>query len=165
MVFLTHSLEWLGECCRRVGGVMLILLLIPVYLSAETEIPVLTTDTELATAGYYQLSWQPGMAGASNKNLHFELQKSNHQSFQTARTIYRGPDQASVISGQPNGNYYYRVRAIYSNDYVSDWSEAVLVKVKHHSLQRAWVFFITGAFVFLITLIFIIASASNKNRG
>ena len=164
MVYLTHSLEWLGECCRTVSlAVLLLLSLTPVYLSAETNIPVLTTDTQLVTAGYYQLSWQPGLVGASNKVTGFELQRSATKSFRLIKTIYRGPDRASVISGRPDGVYYYRVRAIYSDQTISGWSKPVQVRVQHHSLQKAWLFFTAGALVFVITLLFIVVSSYRKD--
>ena len=164
MVFHTHSPGWLGEFCRSVS-LTVVLLLTPVYLSAETEIPVLTTDTELATAGYYQLSWQPGIAGASYKKLHYELQQASDKTFSSARTIYSGPDQASVISGRENGAYYYRVRTIAANRPVGQWSKSVLVTVQHHSLQKAWLFFIAGVVVFALTLVFIVTSSAIKQRG
>lgn len=160
MLFITHSLVWLGECCRVMKYcISLAFFIVPVCLSAETELPVLATDTNLATAGYYQLSWQPGIAGASNKNIHFEVQQARDLSFHSSKTIYRGPDQASVISGQPNGDYFYRVRVKYTQQVMGEWSKPVLVKVQHHPLKKAWLFFIAGAIVFTITFIFIVYSS------
>lgn len=164
MLFYPHSLGWSGECCRIVGiAVVSLLCLTSVCLSAETEIPVLATDTQLATAGYYQLSWHPGVAGASNKNFQFELQQSTDPEFRSSRNVYHGPDRASVISGQPNGSYYYRVRGLLSGQPVTEWSQSIVVQVQHHSLQKAWLFFVAGAIVFFITLVFIILSARNKH--
>ena len=161
MVFHTHSLGWLGEFCSKVSLVV-ILLITPVYLSAEIEIPVLTSDTQLATAGYYQLSWRPGVAGASNKTLQFELQQSSSSSFHISKIVYQGPDRASVISGKPDGQYYYRVRSLLPDQRMSDWSQPVQVEVMHHSLARAWLFFALGALVFITTLAFILISAAKK---
>ena len=166
MISFPHSLEWLGECCRMMKRmVFCALFMVPVCLSAETNIPVLTTDTKLATAGYYQLSWQPGVTGALNKKPHFELQQSTDKTFRLIKTIYRGPDRASVISGQPDGEYYYRVRSVNPEISSGGWSKPVLVKVQHHSLQKAWLFFIAGAIVFFITLSFIVSSARSYDRG
>lgn len=164
MAFHTNNLGWLGESCRKVSLALLILLFTPVYLSAETEIPVLTTDTKLATAGYFQLSWQPGATGATNKIFHFELQQSKDRSFFASHSIYLGSDRASVISGKSNGDYFYRVRSIDSPAVKSDWSNTIHVSVQHHSLLKAWLFFSAGGIVFLFTLVFIVSSASNGNR-
>lgn len=164
MLFHTHDLNWLGECCRSVGiFVLLMTSALPVCLSAETDLPVLTTDTQLATAGYYQLSWQPGVAWVSNKSPQFELQQATDEQFQSVNTLYRGPDRASVISGMVNGDYYYRLRLIESNTASSAWSKSVLVRVRHHSLQKAWLFFAAGAIVFLMTLSFIVLSVRNRD--
>ena len=164
MVFHTHSLGWLGEFCSKVS-LAIFLFLTPVYLSAKTEIPVLTSDTQLATAGYYQLSWQPGTTGASNKSFQFELQESTQKNFHLIRTIYSGPDRASVISGKINGQYYYRVRVALQDDRFSEWSQPILIEVKHHSLQKAWLFFAAGALVFVLTLIFILISSRKVSEA
>jgi len=133
-------------------------------VSAEPGLPVLTTDTELATAGYYQLSWQPGLDGASHKPLRFELQQSATADFRSAKTIYRGPDRASVVSGQPDGDYYYCIRAM-SDQATTPWSHPIAVKVQHHSLGRALGFFATGAAVFFITLSFIVFRSRHRAEG
>jgi len=166
MLSHTHSLEWLGEWCRATKRfISLVFFFVPVCLSAETVLPVLTTDTDLATAGYYQLSWQPGVTGALNKKLYFELQQSTDQSFRRIQSIYRGPDQASVISGQPDGDYYYRVRLVSQDVLAGEWSKSVHIKVQHHSMQRAWFFFCAGAIVFIMTLSFIVLSARNSDKA
>ena len=125
---------------------------------------MLTTDTELATAGYYQLSWQPGLDGASHKALRFELQQSPTADFQGVKIIYRGPDRASVVSGQPDGDYYYRIRAM-SDQTITPWSHPIIVKVQHHPLGRALGFFATGAAVFFITLFFIVFRSRHRAEG
>ena len=166
MLFHTHSLGWLGECRRMARIVVLVLLsYAPACLSADTVLPVLTTDTRLASAGYYQLSWQPGVAGALNKKISFELQQSNEPSFKTVTTVYRGPDRASVVSGQPDGDYFYRIRQVNPSQSSSDWSKPILVKVQHHSLRKAWLFFVAGASVFFMTLFFIVAAARNGDKA
>ena len=165
MLSLTHSLGWLGEWCRATKCFIFpVLFLVPVCLSAETVLPVLTTDKQLATAGYYQLSWQPGVAGASSKISYFELQQSSNRQFRLIKTVYRGPDHASVISGKPNGKYYYRVRTVFANQLSSGWSKPVLVEVRHHSLHKAWLFFSAGALVFLITLAFTVISSRRRKE-
>lgn len=56
--------------------------------------------------GFYVVSW----TAASGTVTHYELQESTQSDFSTARLAYRGPD-LSVNLSNPNGTYYYRVRA------------------------------------------------------
>ena len=166
MLFYPHSLDGLGDHCRpAIVFIVLILSFAPFSLSAEPVLPVLTTDTKLATAGYYQLSWQPGMRGVSHKSPHFELQQSSYADFHIVQVIYRGPDRASVISGQTDGDYYYRIRAIQPGHISSDWSQHIIVKVQHHSLAKALGFFITGAMVFFVTLLFIVIKSRHLGEN
>lgn len=163
MLFHLHNLNGLGDYCRPMKRIVfLIFVLVPVCLSAAPTVPVLISDTDIATAGYYQLSWQTGRGGASQAVFHFELQQAADDRFESARTIYRGTDHARVISGQRNGDYFYRLRITDPGQDVDVWSETVHVRVQHHSQQRAWLFFIAGAAVFLATLLFIIVHARRE---
>ena len=131
---------------------------------AKPEAPVLASDSQLATAGYYQLSWQPGIHGAPHKNISFELQQATSADFSQAEVIYRGQDMARVFSGMPDGEYFYRVGTIDEDSSISRWSQVINVSVKHHSLQKAVGFFIAGALVFLITLVFIFNRSRAVNK-
>lgn len=102
----------------------------------------LESDTEVATAGYYQLSWAqtaPGM----------RLVEAADAGFQNKEVIYRGADTARLVSGKRDGDYYYRLE---SDDGVTPLSNTLLVRVQHHSLRRAWMFFTVGAAAFIATL-------------
>lgn len=79
--------------------------------------------------------------------------------FTQPTTIYRGPDQGTLISGQSNGHYFYRVRTLKQGQPASSWSSPVAVTVRHHSLTHAFVFFSAGATVLLATLALIISGA------
>ncbi len=107
----------------------------------------LATDNELATAGYFQLSW----SGEAEK---FELQESHSNNFNSYKVIYRGKDLARVMSGKADDDYYYRLLATTENE--STASEIIKVTVTHHPLHTAILFFIAGAIVFISTLILII---------
>lgn len=109
----------------------------------------LNSDSKFATAGYFQLQW----SGNSKK---FILQESNNADFDSYNIIYQGSDLARVMSGKPNGNYFYRV----SNS--SNLSNVVKVTVEHHTLIYASLFFTAGAIVFILTLIFIIKGNRQK---
>jgi hypothetical protein len=118
---------------------------------ASVDTPVLTSSTELATAGFYTLSWSPGAND-------YELQQSDSSDFQQPQAVYTGPDTATVISGKPDGVRYYRVRNI-DNGQAGSWSQVVRVTVQHHTLTRAFLFLFTGMVVFLATILLITIGA------
>lgn len=103
------------------------------------------SDTVVATAGYYQLRW-------SGNEENFQLQESNSRAFTSYKIIYEGKDLSRVISGKPNGDYFYRLIGKNEGNVPSD---IVQVTVKHHSLKNAFLFFLLGAFVFISTLVLI----------
>lgn len=130
------------------------LLVAAISAQALANSPQLQTDSDLATAGYFQLSWQ----GDNNKN--FVLQQSSSTDFSNALTIYHGPDTASLISGLGNGTYYYRIRY---DDQANTWSDVTMVKVSHHRLSRAFMFFMLGAIVFIATLV-VVVTGNRANK-
>lgn len=107
----------------------------------------LNTDTEIATAGFFQLSWK-----SNQKNI--QLQESGTADFLSPKIIYVGPDRARVVSGKPNGDYYYRLSQTGNNKPV--FSNIVKVTVKHHPLKNAIMFFIAGLIVFIATITLIL---------
>ncbi|MGR8931250.1 MAG: fibronectin type III domain-containing protein [Gammaproteobacteria bacterium] len=121
--------------------------------TAASASPKLNSDTKLSTAGYFQLSWQ------DSSSQSFTLQQASNAEFRDAATLYRGPDQATVISGLPNGNYFYRVR---SSD--GQWSKTMEVSVKHHSLVKALGFFGLGAVMFITMVALLLNGARRKEE-
>jgi hypothetical protein len=113
-------------------------------------VPQLDADTDVATAGYYRLEW------GAERATEFILEESQHTSFASAKILYQGPDTARIISGRGNGDYYYRVRDLNGEPGEAVWSDVVHVKVEHHTLTRAMLFFAIGAIVFVATLTVII---------
>lgn len=120
--------------------------------SAQTESPKLRVDEAVATAGFYQLRW---FADAP-----IELEEAGSADFGSAQVIFRGSDAARVMSGKPDGVFYYRVRDTDGGTV----SNVVEVTVRHHSLERAFAFFSLGAIVFLATLL-LVASGSRAESG
>ena len=118
--------------------------------------PSLTTDSPLATAGYYQLSW----SGAPDSA--YELQESPRADFASTITLYRGPDRASMLTGRADGDYFYRLRAL-DGPQAGPWSTTLRVEVRHHPLSRALLFLTLGALVFLATLAAILVG--NRQAG
>ncbi|MBD3617962.1 MAG: fibronectin type III domain-containing protein [Chromatiales bacterium] len=132
----------------RVPAALLLALLLLLPGLAGAQAPRLESDSAVATAGYYRLSWQ-GEAGR------FLLEEATRADFADARVLYQGADLATLRSGQPDGDYYYRIRALHEAG-PSPWSEAVHVEVRHHPLSRALTFLLLGAIVFLATLVLIL---------
>ena len=135
---------------RRLARLMLLALICLGPAALALPAPDLESDSEVATAGFYQLTWQGDEAAGT-----FELQEATQPDLADARDFYRGPDLATVFSGQPNGDYYYRIRAI-DGETVSPWSPTVHVVVQHHSLARAFTFLALGALVFIATVVLIL---------
>ena len=142
--------------------VTVLLMLLPMKSSwAESSIaqfsPVkLSTDNKMSTTGYFHLSWQ-----TDAKRV--ELQEAQTPSFEKPRTLYIGTDRATVVSGKPDGQWYYRIRDISGNQQ-GNWSEPVVVSIKHHSLGRAFGFFFIGMLVFVGILAIVIRSARQTHQ-
>ena len=107
----------------------------------------LRSDTEVASAGYFTLSWDG--VGPSV----FELRETERSG--SSRIAYHGPDTARLVSGKPDGVYRYEVRPMGE----VTWSEPVTVSVNHHPLSRALGFFAVGALVFVATTAMIVVVA------
>lgn len=116
---------------------------------AIADAPTLAVDDARPAAGYFHLSWEAG------HRRPVELEEATVPGFSDTRLVYRGPDSARVMSGKPDGTWYYRVRRI-DGGAPSSWSEPVAVEVRHHSLQRAGFFFVLGAVVFGATLVLVL---------
>jgi len=122
--------------------------------AVERFTPRLSVDNALATAGFYSLSWNTGDAQV-------ELQESAGPGFDRPVTIYTGPDQATVISGKPNGSWLYRIRVL-DDQRAGPWSEALSVTVVHHSLARALLFLGLGLTVFIATALMIVRGSDKR---
>jgi hypothetical protein len=140
----------------RKPAILLFLILLN-HVTGLASAAELTTDTAVASAGFYRLSWR------SEEPV--RLVESQSNDFRDARVVYSGDDTASVFSGKPDGTWYYRLEARETHEPLSD---TLSVVVKHHSLQRAWAFFGVGASVFFATLGLIVfghrRSGSSGNR-
>lgn len=107
--------------------------------------PRLVASDELATAGFYHLSWTADLPPGND----FVLEESTTADFTAARVIYRGPDRASLLSGRVDGEYHYRIRVLDAHGTPGVWSAPTRVEVRHHPLGRAGAFFLLGLFVFV----------------
>lgn len=120
--------------------------------------PTLISDSKVASAGYFTLSWDLS-EHALKQSPEFELEQASLPSFADATVLYLGTDTSTVISGLKSSTFYYRVRAD-----EGDWSKPISVVVKHHSLRRAFIFFTLGAVVFVALLAAIIGGARSSDQ-
>lgn len=132
--------------CKVLAGFLVIGLMAVRPAPAATSV-LLESDTNLATAGYFRLSWETSDASS-------HLVEATDPKFIDHRVVYSGPDTARLISGKPDGDYFYRLEAV--DDEIDGrpriLSNVLMVTVAHHKLERALLFFAVGAAVFLATL-------------
>ena len=120
--------------------------------------PVLESDKPRSRDGFYQLHW------AGPEGGEYELQEAHQGDFAAPRTLYRGPDRATTLTGRPDGEYHYRLRHL-GADGPGPWSETLRVEVDHHPLSRALLFFAMGGLVFLATLAAILVGNRKPGDG
>jgi hypothetical protein len=115
--------------------------------------PGLSVDNAVATAGFYSLGW--------GGTAQVELQEAAGPDFDQPVTVYTGPDRATVISGKPNGTWFYRIRSL-DDQRTGPWSEPLTVTVAHHSLTRAFLFLGLGVIVFIATVLMIVRGSDTR---
>jgi len=137
-----------GACLNRSNGLRSSLLsaLFFFFSLSSHAASLLQSDTDVATAGYYQLSW----SSSEPESVPVVLEESDSDEFLTVKELYHGRQLSSVISGKQDGIYYYRIKSHTSQQV--EYSEPVKVTVRHHTLYKAWWFFLLGASVFLGTV-------------
>ena len=124
-------------------AILCLLWLAPVGIAAASVAFGATPERD--SAGFFTLEWH----GAER----YELEQATGPTHEDARILYRGSDAGTLISGLPNGEYRFRIRA--QGD--AAWSDAAVVVVEHHGLGRAFLFFLLGAGVFTVLILAIAA--------
>ena len=115
----------------------------------------LISDTEVASAGYFTLSWE------ADKQA-IELQEADNAEFAHAKTLYRGQDSATLVSGKPDGQWFYRLRRLDSDA----WSQTIDVEVAHHPLSRALAFLGVGILVFAaVAAVIVVGVRQTEDNG
>jgi hypothetical protein len=121
----------------------------------------LESDSDIATAGYFQLHWEVSETPT-------RLVESLDPAFKTSVVLYEGPDTARLISGKRNGQYFYRLERAGAERTAGSQADVVSntlqVTVKHHSLARAFTFFAIGAAVFAATLALVLFGGRSERR-
>ena len=127
------------------------------------QAPRFTVPSSLViSSGSFPLKWtSPG----SFLPDRFILQQGTERDFSSAQTIYSGPDRGTYISGLPDGEFYFRVRAVTAEGSTkpAHWSSTIHRTVKHPSLVFALSLMSVGATVFLSTIV-MIALGVRKTR-
>jgi parallel beta-helix repeat protein len=85
--------------------------------------PILDAPDGHVTSGSYMLSWTK-----TARTTGYKLQECTNETFNDPTVIYKGPQRIFNITEQPNGTYYYRVRAL-NGIYSSYWSDVEVVRV------------------------------------
>lgn len=114
-----------------------VLLLLPLVAGAQ---PAFDAPPERSTDGGFTLAWEADAAVV--------LEQASGPDHADARVVYQGGDTSTVISGLPDGEYRFRLRAADADA----WADQTTVTVEHHSLARAFGFFVVGAIVFLVLI-------------
>lgn len=130
--------------------------------------PVLNEGVASITsnAGYFSLSWTSDKPVEAEAPFHYQVVSSTSPSFTATTVVYEGPEPATLISGKPDGNYYYRARHITTDALpLSAWSDPLHVDVSHHTLQRAFSFLSIGALVFVATCALIIGGHLKERQS
>lgn len=157
----TQTVRSLPPLTRAILAALLLPAFSPAW-AATQEAPALESTSTEAKAGYYQLKWS--LEGASDIDR-FTLQEARGGDFASAEVFYEGADRATVISGRRDGNYHYRVRAVFQDGSHSPWSTPLEVKVHHHSTAQAFGLFFLGGIVFFATAGMIAAGSSAQRRA
>lgn len=113
----------------------------PSLWAAETSPSVeLTSDTQIASEGYFVLSWT---SSANHADLTLQQIAPHLSNSPITRAEQLPATGAITITGLADGDYAYRL--------VGDGeilSNSVSVTVAHHALSRALMFFLLGASLF-----------------
>ncbi|HMB72456.1 MAG TPA: hypothetical protein VKQ06_02720 [Gammaproteobacteria bacterium] len=122
---------------------------------AQSGDPVtLTSDTEIATAGYFQLLWEAAEP--------IRLVESTTADFDDPHTVYEGSDSGHTVSGRADGTLFYRLESAATGAVLV---EPVRVVVAHHPIARAFTFFGVGALVFVATAMLILIGIRTADDG
>lgn len=124
---------------------------IPASAQSVTKTKLQVVTGPVSEDGHLKLAWE--MSDASDR---VEVQQSTDKEFNGAIRVYRGPDNATVISGLENGTYYFRLKHI-----DGEWSDTARVIVRHHSLTLALTLCVLGALVFLCTVAVVVTGVRN----
>ncbi len=140
----------------RTSVVSLLVILNFLFSQANAADLNLQSQPAQSSDGKLTLSW------SLSQPKPVELQQSINQS--AFQTIYIGNDTSSVLTGLSDGQYRFRARFAGDEDGHAAWSDISQAQVKHHSLSKAFSFFLLGALVFLATILVIFFGSRQHNH-
>lgn len=129
--------------------------------AADTPLPVvLSSDTALATEGYFVLRWSASLASDTLELVQHPATDVDSVSDSTLRAEQLPESGAITITGLRDGSYTYRLLA---NG--TPASNPVTVTVQHHALPRAFGFFALGGLLFSILVVTIFLGNARAGHG
>lgn len=122
---------------------------------AQDRVPRITIHDGGASAGYLRLEWRWEGEGEGVQPV-YDIEMARRESFGNPRRVYRGPDEATFLSGLADGTYYFRGRVWLRGEPVTAWSGPVRAEIEHHPVGRALGLFALGGGVFAATVALIL---------
>ena len=122
--------------------------------------PLLESNVGVTKEGYFRLSWH----SAGDDAVGYRLEQARSGDFDSPVVVYEGMDRAAMMTGKSDGAYYFRVGAVVEPSERIQWSNPVMVEVKHHSLGSAMLVFAAGLVVFVATSA-VIVTAALRSKG
>ena len=126
---------------------------------------------EVITSGHFNLLWTDNKVGSASNSeestavkdalLDHETHPATHLKIATNQSIsnpshnikIHSTQRAISLTGFDDGHYFVRL----FNGKNNPVSNSVEVNVKHHSMDRVWIIFISGAVLFLILIGYMVA--------
>ena len=129
--------------------------------AAVDEIEV---DRIASDAPHVELAWTLSDAEEHDPDAYqYVLQQDDSPDFPDPRDLYAGRDRASFRAGLPEGDHFYRVRALSPEGEAGAWSRPLQVAVTYQSMRLALSLFSIGAVVVVATAVLVIAG-SRRDR-
>jgi hypothetical protein len=117
-----------------------------------------------ADEGHVVLSWTPAEGDdPAASRLIFELEQSADPAFGNHRLRHRGAERSFFVTGLPEGQVYFRVRAV-SGETAGRWSETIAVDVVYPGRLEVLALVSVGCLVFLATVTAILVGWARSRR-
>lgn len=163
-LLLQHSLAFVARTIRAPAFCVLLAAMVVTPTAAAQEVefsdvtdqantrPRLEVDTPIAREGYFVLTWESGDRSA------LMLQRSTSERFDDASAVPVVSSGSLTVTGLRDGEYRFRV----GDD--GNWSEVQRVRVEHHSLSTALLWFAVGALLFAVLAAVILSGNARIDR-
>lgn len=134
----------------------------PVAIATAQEVQFQTPESSPADAdeGHLLIQW----SAAGDPPLEFELQQAPTQAFKEARTLYRGPDNGSYVTGLPSGSTFFRVRARPPEQSPGPWSSPLEVVVRFPGKWKVTLLMASGGIMLLLLVWTILRGSSRRPK-